>query len=268
VPFDVGAWPGITLQQVEQDAALQTRVDRKYVVTQTELVAVLDAVGVALQVLEIAGERIFAYHSTYFDTPELASYRAAATGRRQRFKVRTRAYSSTNTTWLEVKLRDRHGQTSKQRVEHNRKLELDASAASFLEGFDQIRPHVARLQPSITTTYERATLLCASSNGPHTDGCQQRVTIDVDIVCRRPDGTPLATLGEHLIVETKSDGARPGAFDKAMWRIGARPLPISKYAVGIACARSDLTANRWRRVLRRYVQPTTNRLTDPQESLR
>jgi hypothetical protein len=251
---DLTAWPAVTLEEIERDAALQTRVDRKYVVTRAELADVLASVEGALRVLDIAGERAFSYRSTYFDTPDLASYRAAASGRGERFKVRTRSYLTTGTSWLEVKLRGRSGQTSKHRMEHDAELDLDPSTWSFLDEFELVRPHIAAMRPSITTTYERTTLLCARPGAAAGDVAEQRVTIDVDVWCRQPDGTPIAGLGHHLVVETKSHDARPGPLDKALWRCGARPMPISKYAVGVASARPDLTANRWHRVLRRYVQ--------------
>jgi len=256
--LDVAVWPAISLEQVEQDAALLTRVDRKYIVTQAELNDVLAEVSGALRVLEIDGERVFSYRSTYFDTPDLASYRAAAAGRTRRFKVRTRAYVTTGTSWLEVKLRDRRGQTNKHRVEHLLEHELDVRATSFLDGFDQVRPYVVMMQPSIATTYERATLLCSAPPGRGVEGAAQRVTIDVGVTCRHPDGTPIASLRDHLIVETKSHTSQPGPLDRALWRVGARPVPISKYAIGVASTRPDLTANRWRRILHRYVQPASN----------
>ena len=256
--LDVAMFPSISLEQVEHDAALLTRVDRKYIVTHAELTDVLEEINGAVRVLEIDGERVFTYRSTYFDTPDLASYRAAAAGRSQRFKVRTRAYVTSGTSWLEVKLRDRRGQTNKHRVEHLLELELDARAISFLDGFDQVRPLVVMMRPSIATTYQRATLVCSDPSLRGVEGAEQRVTIDVDVTCRRPDGTPIVRFGEHLIVETKSHSGRPGPFDRALWRVGARPAPVSKYAVGVASARPGLTANRWRRILRRYVQPTSN----------
>lgn len=256
--LDVAAWPAISLQQVEADVALLTRVDRKYIVTRAELSVVLDEVGDALRALEIDGERIFRYRSTYFDTPDLASYRAAAAGRSQRFKVRTRTYVTTGTLWLEVKLRDRRGQTNKHRVEHLGEFELDARAVAFLDGFTQLRPFVPMMHPSIGTTYERVTLVCSAAPFRGVPDAEQRVTIDIDVTCRHPEGTPIASLGEYLIVETKSHTARPGPVDRALWHIGARPVPISKYAVGVSWARPELSANRWRPILHRYTQLAPN----------
>ena len=90
----VDALPGLGLEEVDARAALQTRVDRKYVVdprTWGEVLATLDRPGV----LEIDGRRSFGYSSTYYDTEELDSYRDAARRRPRRYKVRTRRYLDT-----------------------------------------------------------------------------------------------------------------------------------------------------------------------------
>ncbi len=246
--------PAVTLAEVECEAALQTRIDRKYVVTQHTLEAVVDVCADSLRILEIAGERTFGYRSIYFDTPELLAYRAAAAGRRPRFKVRTRRYLRTGTSWLEVKLRDRHNCTDKHRIAFDSDTEFDVDAIAFLSGFAEVFPYVRELRPSLETTYERTTLLSSMSASSPTAG--QRVTIDRDVECRPPDGTGVTSLGHHLIVETKSPTDRPGPFDRALWRAGVRPVRISKYAVGVAAAHPELSANRWNRVLRRYIQPT------------
>lgn len=243
--------PAVTLQEVECEAALQTRIDHKYVLTPHALEAVIESCVESLRILDIGGERSFGYRSTYFDTPGLMTYRAAATGRRPRFKVRTRRYLATGTAWLEVKLRDRHGCTDKHRMGFDSEIEFDREAIAFLSGFDEICPHIGELRPSLVTTYGRTTMLSGSAST-----ADQRVTIDRNVECRSPHDANVASLGHHLIVETKSPLDRPGPFDRALWRAGVRPVRISKYAVGIATSHPELSANRWNRVLRRYVQPS------------
>ena len=258
--------PAATLQQVDREAALQTRIDRKYVLTPRALEDVVEACPESLRILDIAGERSFGYQSTYFDTPSLVAYRAAATGRRPRFKVRTRRYLATGTSWLEVKLRDRHGRTDKHRIGFGfgSDIEFDREAIAFLSGFDEVRPHVCQLRPSLVTTYERTTLLSTLASAPTVN---QRVTIDRDVECRSPHDAHVTSLGQHLIVETKSPLDRPGPFDRALWRAGVRPVRISKYAIGMAAPHPELPANRWNRVLRRYIQQTPTRSTlDPEET--
>lgn len=112
------------------------------------------------------------------------------------------------------------------------------------------------LRRSLVTTYERATLLSTSDASTVTE---QRITIDRDVQCSTPGRDIVAGLRHHLIVETKSPDNRPGPFDRALWRAGVRPVRISKYAVGIAAAHPELSANRWNRVLRRYTQPASPR---------
>lgn len=99
----------ITLQELNDAAAMLTRTDRKYVVRPGELAAVVSMMPGPVRVLDIEGHRSFAYESVYFDTPELASYLAAARKRRHRWKVRTRTYLDSGQCMLEVKVRDEPG---------------------------------------------------------------------------------------------------------------------------------------------------------------
>lgn len=96
--------PTVGLDELNAEAALQTRVDRKYVVPEAlaqELLATLDA---EVRVLEMDGSICFAYDSVYFDTAVLDSYLLlAAHGRRRRDKVRTRTYVDSAISFLEVK---------------------------------------------------------------------------------------------------------------------------------------------------------------------
>ena len=80
----------ISLTELNETAAMMTRVDRKYLVPLAHLDGVLDDLGAATRVLEIEGQRASEYESVYFDTDGLESYLAAARKRRRRFKVRTR----------------------------------------------------------------------------------------------------------------------------------------------------------------------------------
>ena len=97
--------PSIGLADLNREASLLTRRDRKYLVPVSLARLLVDQNG--LLVLEIDGRRSFGYESVYFDTPDLVSYRAAAHKRRLRFKVRTRCYRDTGICSLEVKTRER-----------------------------------------------------------------------------------------------------------------------------------------------------------------
>ena len=82
----------ITLAELNAEAGLLTRMDRKYLVPPDDVQDILDILAPRAQVLQIDGLRNFQYASTYFDTPDLDSYLLAAHKRRRRFKIRTRSY--------------------------------------------------------------------------------------------------------------------------------------------------------------------------------
>ncbi|BDZ62541.1 hypothetical protein GCM10025873_23320 [Demequina sediminis] len=106
--------PSVALAQLESEAALLTRVDRKYIVAPAVWADVMAAIP-AMRALEIDGARDFGYSSIYFDTPELESYAAAAHRRPSRYKVRIREYLDTGGRSIEVKLRSAKGETVKHR---------------------------------------------------------------------------------------------------------------------------------------------------------
>lgn len=109
----------VTLDELVAEASLLARVDRKYVVPREGLDAVLAAIDPGTRVLEIDGARDFAYESVYFDTPDLLSFRMAARPRRRRFKLRTRSYLDTGSSYLEIKTRGARGTTVKERDEYD-----------------------------------------------------------------------------------------------------------------------------------------------------
>ncbi len=128
-----GALAPVSLREVIDAADLQTRVDRKYLLTTAELAALGEHLG-HFRALEIAGRRRFGYESVYFDTPDLDLYRAHRQGRRRRFKVRIRTYLDSGESMLEVKTKGPRGETVKARTPHDphRRHRLDSTARDFV----------------------------------------------------------------------------------------------------------------------------------------
>lgn len=234
------ALPAVSLPEVLAAAELQTRVDRKYLLSPEEF----DSLGSALasmHVLEIDGLRSFGYESVYFDTPDLALFRAHRQGRRRRWKARTRTYLDSGECLFEVKTKGRRGQTVKCRLEHDvrRSDAMDASAHEFLAATlaEQYDEEVPVLVPTLTTRYRRTTFVDLE------DG--SRVTCDVGLRCSTAEAE--AAGPDKVLVESKSTGSSP--FDDAIARLGVRPLSMSKYCLGTALTRPHLAANKWHRLL-------------------
>ncbi len=238
--------PTVSLAELNTQAELLTRVDRKYVIAADELDAVLTGVT-GLRVTEIDGRRASRYESTYLDTVDLASWTASAHRHRRRWKVRTRVYADTGECWLEVKTRGRRGVTVKERLPHDDLLEVSADSGDWVRGrlgaahVHDVDPR--GLVPTLRTSYLRTTLLLDAGAG--------RATIDRDLRWVSWHGT--AEVGDVLVVETKAGTARPGPLDRRLWELGHRPTRISKYGTGLALLTPDLQRNRWHRVTSRHL---------------
>ena len=233
--------PSVGLAELDAQAALLTRRDRKYIVPVAVAAQLLDALDADARVLEIDGRRRFRYESVYFDTPDRTSYLTSARRRPRRFKVRTRAYLDTGRCVLEVKTRDARGRTVK--TQHAHPLEerawLDLPARELVGGFPEIGATGRALEPALTTRYTRSTLLLGA------DGA--RATLDSEVAAVAPDGRT-ATLAGMVIVESKSAGA-PSAVDRLLWSLGHRPVKVSKFGTGLAALNPELPANKWARAL-------------------
>ncbi len=244
----VDLFPGADLEEVNARAGLQTRIDSKYLITPAAyatLVARL-AEDDDWSVLEINGRRQFQYISTYFDTPDLLTYRQHRQGRRRRFKIRTRQYADTGDCAFEIKLEGAREATSKQRMPYDREhaVRLTGEARLFLEdvlrGAHRMSPP-DRLAPTATTNYLRYTLAQRSGAA--------RLTFDTGLVCSSPRGRIEAL--PLWAVESKSTGDGSGA-DRLLWSLGVRPLRISKYCLAIGALTPELAANPWSRAMRRW----------------
>ncbi|WP_433533286.1 polyphosphate polymerase domain-containing protein [Micromonospora sp. CA-263727] len=231
-------------------AALQRRVDRKYVVPLDQLPYLLGQLAPDARVLEIDGERAFRYESVYFDTPWLASYHCAAYRRRRRFKVRTRSYLDSAQCWLEVKISGARGSITKHRLPYHPQYRTTVRPGrDFVDEAlrsEAISPTAgSTLDPVLVTSYRRVTLLLPAT--------ASRVTVDTGLTWQ--DGGTALRLPDLAVVETKTSAAASPA-DRMLWHRGMRPVRISKYATGLAALRPELPDSPWRRTLRRHFHGT------------
>lgn len=238
----------IGLDELNDRAAMLTRVDRKYALDAEQVPQVLAQLDPATRVLEIDRIRLQSYRSTYFDTPDLDSFLGTAHQRRRRFKVRTRLYTDSGLAFLEVKTRGARKTTVKERIP----LPVEAAEADVLTpaglgwvadqlaGIGQDRGLADALGPVLRCSYRRLTLAMPDGG---------RATVDTDLVWTGADGRAL-DCPSLVIVETKS-GSSPSRLDRVLWSLGHRPARISKFGTAMAALDPSLPANRWTRVLRR-----------------
>ena len=253
----VDALPPVSLDELVSGADLQARVDRKYLLPESSLPELLVGLPHTTRALQMEGRRSFAYRSVYLDTPDLLSYHSAGRGRRLRFKVRGRGYLDVGVTWLEVKTRAARGVTVKVRVPHDdvERKPLSGLGRDFvsdsLRGY-ALRPgDVSSLAPVLVTTYRRTTLFLPGHDGRPAS----RGTVDTRLAFHEPgSGRSGFSVGGLAVVETKG-GAAPSALDLRLWRMGHRPVVMSKYGTGLSAVRGDLPDLKWHRTLRRHLRP-------------
>ena len=239
------ALPGVGLDEVLSEAALQTRIDRKYLLTPEQFDELGRRISGSFKVLDIDGRRVFGYESVYFDTPALDLFRAHRQGRRRRYKARVRTYLDSGACMFEVKLKGRRGETVKHRRPYDvaDRWRLNEEASAFLsrllhEQYGEIMPE---LEAALTTCYSRLTLVDLEGGA--------RLTCDVDLVCSR--GEERARGADMILVESKCSGSG-GTADAALRQMGVRPISISKYCVAVALLHRNLAANKWNRTLRTH----------------
>lgn len=239
---------GATLAEVDAAAALQHRVDRKYLVPVAVAARLVAALADTHHVLDIDGRRTTEYRSTYFDTRTLSAWRAHAQGRRHRWKVRTRLYAEDGLCRVEVKTKDGRGATVKHAlsVDTSAYARLDRTAADFVDdvldrcGITSVT--AAGLRSTSEVRYHRAALADLAGG--------TRVTLDALLDCRR-DGRVAALDHDHVLIETKG-GLRPASADRLLLGLGARPVSLSKYLVGLSLLVPGLPDNDVRRIARTH----------------
>jgi len=237
----------IDLAELVARAELLTRVDRKYLVPVERARELLRRVPDDTRVLEINGRREFGYRSTYLDTPDRTSYLDAGRSRRRRWKVRTRTYLETGTSWLEVKTRVARDQSHKQRVEHVPVLtassRLSVDGIGFVAAALDLRT-AETLQPLLTTRYRRSTLYLPTSG--------TRATVDVDLAWDSLSDHRVLERPGLAVIETKT-GSTPSEMDRLLWTHGHRPVRMSKYGLGMAALNADLPRLKWFRALHHHL---------------
>jgi hypothetical protein len=236
--------PAISLAELEDTTALQTRIDRKYMVDAAVADLLVGEVGEAaagLKVLEINGRYTFDCETLYFDTPHFALHRDAAHSRRRRFKVRTRSYGIDRPAVLEVKTKSGRGETIKVRSDEPTLTwgSLSDTDNTFIAEATNRSDAALGLGPVLTTRYQRATLVGQTA--------QSRLTIDRELRCEAWERNDAVAFG-GVVLETKSAG-QASVFDRWLWRHGHRPVRFSKCSTALALIYADLPSNKWHRTM-------------------
>lgn len=226
----------ISLANME-NVKLLNRVDTKFLITETQLVHMLDAVRDHYYVLTNQGIQASLYRTQYFDTPNCSLYLDHHNDRQDRYKVRSRSYVDSDLTFLEVKHKTNKRRTIKSRMPIPALLfTLEGDDAVFVRKFTPL--DVWTLEPVIWNTFRRITLVSKVR--------RERLTIDVDLRYGWEDRA--GGLADIAIVEVKQRKfSFASEFVQELRRQHIRRMGFSKYCAGMAHVYPQLKANRFKR---------------------
>lgn len=203
-------------------AGLMERKETKFIFPERMLPEILGSLRNDYEVLEINGQHIMNYETVYFDTPDFFHFRQHLTRRRTRYKVRFRKYLDTNCTFFEIKSKNNHNRTIKERIQISRNGELiNAEERIFLDQHSPLGTEI--LEKKLHVHYSRITLV----NKQRTE----RVTIDLDLTYSN-DGL-IKSFPGLVIAEVKQDVHLRSHFVSMMRQCGIREFSVSKYCLGI-----------------------------------
>ena len=234
----------ITLDQM-RGVKLMNRVDTKYVLSEEEVLAVLQcAANEGFRVQVIDDKCAARYDTLYYDTAERAMYIAHHNRQLTRQKVRTRHYAESGVTYLEIKNKSNRGRTSKRRVEIETSelfnFSNNSAAVAFFES--SARYALTELSPALATHFTRITLV--------NHELTERITIDLDLRYEDVRSGRSAAVRGMAIVEVKQEGTATSAIKRILSSLRIQPLKISKYCLGTSLTVEGIKRNRMQQKLR------------------
>jgi len=213
---------------------LMNRTDTKFLLNLTELEQILKDIKPHYSVLEVKGNRMSAYESLYYDTPDYQFYHDHHNGRTSRHKVRYRRYIESDLCFLEVKHKYK-GRTNKQRIRcKSIEEQMSEGSKTFIKASSNLHQNIV---PSIWNSFKRATLV--NKNAP------ERMTIDFNLTYYWQNWKH--TEDALVIVELKQEYVdRSSPFMIFAKRYGIRPKSISKYCIGMIFKNDTLKYNNFK----------------------
>lgn len=255
----------ITLEQMKE-VKLMNRIDAKYFIPLAQLVDLLHLAAPLYYAQAKGTEMMATYHTTYLDTDDHQMYINHQNGRQVREKIRVRTYIDTNDTFLEVKNKNNHGRTSKNRIlvpslealvggqlglqetnvmddaewyeKHplkDKKVIYD-SPADFLSRKSWFQ--LSELHPHIYNHFQRITLV--------NHGMTERLTIDTGIQFHNFETLHDYDMSNIAIVELKRDGRTPSPMLDIFRQLRIHPGGFSKYCIGCALTNPELKQNNFK----------------------
>jgi|APDOM4702015159_1054818.scaffolds.fasta_scaffold07555_2 hypothetical protein len=239
MPMNIPQFAPISLCEM-QSVRLMNRVDTKYALCSTQLYDILATLSDRYRVQTIDETTAAGYRTTYLDTPLLDMYMLHHNGKKERQKVRLREYVDSNLAWLEIKLKNNHGRTNKERI---RLTSFDdyatPASVALINGYSQYA--LSDLIPQLGNSFKRITLVNYALT--------ERVTIDTEICFENFRTGIRSDLGSLSVVEVKQSGASYSDIKEEFFNRRIRSMNLSKYCIGMVLTDHQIKSNRFKKKL-------------------
>lgn len=203
---------------------LMNRTDQKYVTNFSALTDLLMLVRGNYFVQETNGRRVNSYATTYWDDAAHHMFRLHQAGHMPRRKVRVRTYVESGLSFLEIKNKDNHGKTFKNRVPvPSVEAVLGQKAGQdFLEKETGLT--FADIEPQVANKFSRITLVNYAKT--------ERLTIDFNLSFFNYSTQERQDMPDAVIIELKRDGRFPSPVLPLLRQLRIKPSGFSKYCIG------------------------------------
>jgi hypothetical protein len=228
---NINAFSSISLEQMNE-VALMKRTDTKFIVSVSQLIAVLNQIKDDYKILEINENRIMSYASLYFDTSDNKFYNDHHNGKKNRTKIRLRKYLESNLCFLEIKQKNGRGETNKSRIPI---ADFETSLSKLSKDYiNQITLKDYELHPSLWNNFNRITLVNIQT--------KERVTIDLNLSYKI--NNTKKSYKKLVVIEVKQERFnRNSKIVKVLKSIRQNPYSISKYCIGMISLYNNIKYN-------------------------
>ena len=229
----------VSLEEIDE-VKLMSRIDRKYWFHSSKLIKLLEKALPYYDILEINGQRLMGYQTTYFDTPEDTMYLKHHNRKLNRHKVRQRTYVSTDSSFLEIKFKTNKKRTIKERISSD--FEPNEFVQEEIKFIGKKTPFKGEeLEPKLNNKFKRITLI-------HKEKLD-RCTIDISPVFWNENGK---TSVDYLVIFELKRGRslKSSPMVSLIRELKIRQRGLSKYCTGRAILDPDLKQNMFKPRLR------------------
>jgi len=212
---------------------LMNRVDAKYVFHSRDLEKILLHLSLDYEILEINKQLKSNYETQYFDTDDFKMYTMHHNGKANRYKVRIRTYTDSDTSFVEIKQKNNKKKTSKSRIlKKTNNNELSEEEKKFIQ--DKLSIDTNKLTLSLENRFKRITLVNRKNI--------ERVTIDTDILFINKDKK--IKMDNLVICEIKKQAHNyKSVMEKELKEYRIKAFRISKYILGSYLCNPNIKLN-------------------------